>query len=125
MSDYSGNTKKINYNSNKKEFILEKNKELLSKIGVEIDQDKVAIDLKRTKSFFASLQEILQQKAEQLQKNLEEGKLDMEDVGLKLDEERVEVDLKKTKTFIETFGQKVENFLKELEESVRQIDNPK
>jgi len=115
----------IGYNRDKKESILEKNTEILNKIGVEIDQDKVAIDLKRTKSFFASLQEILQQKAEQLQKNLEEGKLDMEDVGLKLDEDRVEVDLKKTKTFIETFGQKVENFLKELEESVRQIDNPK
>jgi len=109
----------------KKESILEEKKEILNKIGVEIDQDRVAIDLNKTKSFFAALQEILQQKAQQLQKNLEEGKLDMEDVGIKLDEERIEVDLKKTKTFVETFGQKIENFLKELEESVKEIEKPK
>ncbi len=104
---------------------MENEQELLHRIGIEIDQNRVTIDLKKTKSFFTALQETLRQKAEQLQKNMEEGRLKMDEIGLKLDEERVEVDLQKTKTFIETFEQKINSFLQELDSSVRKLNEQK
>jgi len=63
---------------------MQENRDVLKKIGVEINDEKIAIDLKKTKSFFTMLQELLQQKAQDLQKNLEEGKLEIEDVGVRV-----------------------------------------
>jgi predicted nucleotidyltransferase len=101
---------------------MQENRDVLKKIGVEINDEKIAIDLKKTKSFFTMLQELLQQKAQDLQKNLEEGKLEIEDVGVRVDDEHVEIDLAKTKSFLETFGKETENFLSEIEKAARQIE---
>ena len=97
--------------------------DLFSKLGIDIGDEKINIDLAQTKSFFNALQETLQQKAEKLQKDISEGKVDLaDDVGIKVDNEQINIDLKKTKSFIETLGSKIQNFVADLEKSVKEIE---
>ena len=98
-------------------------KELFEKIGVNVSEDNINIDLGKTKDFFNSLQDTLQEKAETIEKDLSEGKVDLEDnMGIKVDGEHIDIDLKKTKSFIEEFGQKIEDFLGELDHVVGKLD---
>lgn len=97
--------------------------DLFSKLGIDIGDEKINIDLAQTKSFFSALQDILQQKAQKLQNDISEGKVDLsEDVGIKVDNEQINIDLKKTKSFIETLGSKIEGFVADIEQSVKEID---
>jgi len=99
------------------------NNDLFEKMGVEIGDGKLNIDLTQTKDFFNALRETFENTAQNLQKDLSEGKVDMaENVGIKIDKENINIDLEKTKTFVEGFGKKIENFLAELEKSVKDID---
>lgn len=98
------------------------NNDLFSKLGVEMDEGKLNIDLNQTRDFFNILKNTFESTAQNLQKDLSEGKVDMsENVGIKIDKENINIDLAKTKSFIESFGQKIEGFLKEIEQSVEDM----
>jgi len=100
----------------------DKNNDLLEKAGVEIGDGKLNIDLTQTRDFFNALRETFESTAQNLQKDLSEGKVDMaENVGIKIDKENINIDLEKTKSFVEGFGKKIESFLAELEKSVEDI----
>jgi len=98
-------------------------KELFKKIGLNVSDDNINIDLGKTKDFFNSLQDTLQEKAETIEKNISEGKIDLEDnMGIKVDGEHIDIDLKKTKNFIEEFGEKIEHFLGEIDHLASKLD---
>lgn len=100
----------------------ENNSDIFSKLGVEIGEGKLNIDLNQTKDFFNALRETFESTAQNLQKDLSEGKVDMaENVGIKIDKENINIDFNQTKDFVESFGKKIENFLAELEKSVEDI----
>ena len=102
--------------------MAEEREDLFKKIGVDISEEKINIDLGKTKAFFSTLQNVLQQKAEKIQQDISEGKIDLGDeVGIKVDNEQINIDLKKTKSFIETLGSKLENFIADLDRSVEDI----
>jgi len=99
------------------------NNDLFSKMGVDVGDGKLNIDLNQTKSFFNALKETFESKAEEIQKDISEGKVDMaENVGIKIDKENINIDLNQTKNFVESFGKKIEGFLAELEKSVEDIN---
>ena len=99
------------------------NNDLFSKMGVDVGDGKLNIDLNQTKDFFNALRETFESTAQNLQKDLSEGKVDMaENVGIKIDKENINIDLNQTKNFVENFGKKIEDFLSELEKSVKEID---
>jgi len=100
----------------------DKNNDLLEKVGVEIGDGKLNIDLTQTRDFFNALRNTFESTAQNLQKDLSEGKVDMaENVGIKIDKENINIDLTQTKNFVESFGKKIESFLAELEKSVEDI----
>ena len=104
-------------------YMTEQNKDLFEKIGVDIGDGKVNIDINKTKDFFNALKETFEGTAKNIQKDLSEGKVDMaENVGIKIDKENINIDLEKTKSFIEDFGKKIENFLCEIDKAVSNID---
>ena len=77
----------------------------------------------KTKEFFNSLQNTLQEKAETIEKDISEGKIDLgENVGIKVDDEHINIDLKKTKSFIEEFGLKIEQFLGEIDHVAEKLN---
>ena len=101
----------------------EQNNDLFKKLGVDIGDGKINIDMNQTKDFFSSLQSMFEKTAQNLQKDLSEGKVDMADnVGIKIDKDNINIDLEKTKSFIEELGKKVENFVAEIDKAVSRID---
>ena len=97
--------------------------DLFQKIGVDINHDKINIDLGKTKAFFESLQSMLKDKAENLQQDVAEGKIDLgEQVGIKIDNEHINIDLEKTKNFMADLGKRFENFLGEIDKAVEDIN---
>jgi predicted nucleotidyltransferase len=101
----------------------ENDNDLFSKLGVEMSDDKLNIDLNKTREFFDALKQTFENTAQNLQKDIAEGKVDMaENVGIKIDKENINIDLEKTKSFIESFGKKIESFVEEIEKSVKEIE---
>ena len=101
---------------------VQNDNDLFSKLGVDMGDGKLNIDLNQTREFFDALKQTFENTAQNLQKDLSDGKVDMaENVGIKIDKENINIDLEKTKSFVEGFGQKIENFLAELEKSVQDI----
>jgi uncharacterized protein YpuA (DUF1002 family) len=99
------------------------NNDLFSKMGVDVGDGKLNIDLNQTRDFFNALRETFESTAQNLQKDLSEGKVNMaENVGIKIDKENINIDLNQTKDFVESFGKKIEDFLAELEKSVNEMD---
>jgi len=102
--------------------MTEQNKDLFSKLGIDIDDNKINIDINHTKDFFITLKQTFETAAQNIQKDISEGKVDMsENVGIKIDKEKINIDLEKTKSFIENFGKKIESFISEIDKSVDEI----
>ena len=100
----------------------EQDKDLFQKIGIDIGNDKINIDINQTKDFFNSLIKTFESAAQNIQKDISEGKVDMaENVGIKIDKENINIDLEKTKSFMEDFAKKMENFILEIDKSVDNI----
>ncbi|MDQ1325487.1 MAG: hypothetical protein QG564_611 [Campylobacterota bacterium] len=96
------------------------NEELLSRVGLQIGDDKINIDLAKTKGFFGTLQKQFEETAQ----NISEGKIDMpQTVGIKVDEEQIHIELNKAKSFIEDLGKKIEKFLSEIDKAVDKLDH--
>ncbi len=102
---------------------MQEQNDLFQKIGVDINHEKINIDLGKTKAFFESLQSILTEKAQDLQQDIAEGKVDLgENIGIKIDNEHIDIDLGKTKSFMEDLGNKIAGFVNEIDDAVKNID---
>jgi uncharacterized protein YpuA (DUF1002 family) len=100
----------------------EQNNDLFKKLGVDIGDGKINIDMNQTKDFFNSLKTMFEGAAENIKSDLAEGKVDMaENVGIKIDKENINIDLEKTKSFIEELGKKIEGFIGEIDKAVDNI----
>lgn len=98
------------------------NNDLFKKLGVDIGDGKINIDMNQTKDFFNSLQSMFEGAAQNIQNDLKEGKVDMaENVGIKIDKENINIDLEKTKNFMSNLGKLVEGFLGEMDKSVQNV----
>ena len=97
-------------------------KNILSLLGINIEDEKIDIDLKQTKSFFENLQKSLEEKSKKLEQNIKEGKIDFQEAGLKVDKEKITIDLKQTKNFFEELSKKVENFVQDLDKSFKNLE---
>ncbi len=97
-------------------------KNILSLLGINIEDEKIDIDLKQAKSFFENLQKSLEEKSKKLEQNIKEGKIDFQEAGLKVDKEKITIDLKQTKNFFEELSKKVENFVQDLDKSFKKLE---
>lgn len=102
--------------------MAEQNKDLFSKLGIDIADNKIHIDINQTKDFFNILKKTFEAAAQNIQKDISEGRVDMsKNVGIKIDKENINIDLEKTKSFIEDFGKKIESFIGEIDKTVDDI----
>jgi len=103
--------------------MVEQEKDLFQKIGIDISNDKINIDITQTKDFFNTLMKTFEGAAQNIQKDISEGKVDMgENIGIKIDKENINIDLAKSKSFIEELGKKIEGFIGEIDKAVDNID---
>jgi len=102
--------------------MAEQDKDLSSKLGIDISDNKINIDLNQTRNFLNTIKQTFEDTAQNIQKDISEGKVDMaENVGIKVDKENINIDLGKTKSFVEDLGKKIESFLGEIDKAVDNI----
>ena len=102
--------------------MAEQDKDLSSKLGIDISDNKINIDLNQTRDFLNTIKQTFEDTAQNIQKDISEGKVDMaENVGIKVDKENINIDLEKTKNFVEDLGKKIEGFLGEIDKAVDNI----
>jgi histidinol dehydrogenase len=93
---------------------------IFSKLGIDIEDEKINIDLNKTKSFFDALQETLKEKSEKIQDDIAKGSVDLgENVGIKVDDQHINIDLGKTKSFIDDLGKKAESFVADIDDVLK------
>ena len=103
--------------------MAEQDKDIFQKMGIDINNEKINIDITQTKAFFNTMKHTFEEGAKKIEKDIHDGKVNMADnVGIKVDQENINIDLKKTKRFIEEFGKKIEGFLGEIDKAVENID---
>jgi len=108
-------------NKNEKE-----NQNISSDMGIDVSEDKIAIDTGKTKDFFGNIQQQIKDKAQNIGQNIQESSSDLaRNIGLKVDNEHIEVDLNQSRSFIEEIGMKIEHFLASLEKSVEDFAKKK
>jgi len=106
---------------------MENNQEdILKLLGIKIDDGKFELDINKTKSFFENLQTTVEQKVEDINRSIQEGKLDLKNsVGLKVQDQKIELDLNKTKNFLEELSNKAQNFVNMIDKSVSNFSSKK
>jgi uncharacterized protein YpuA (DUF1002 family) len=109
--------------SNKNEKI---NQNILSEMGIDVSENKIAINTGKTKDFFGNIQKQIKDSAQNIGQNMKEDGINLAtNIGVKLDDEHIEVDLHKSRNFIEEIGMKIEHFLASLEKSVEDLTTKK
>ena len=98
-------------------------KNILSMLGINIEDEKIDINLKQTKSFFENLQKSLEQKSKKVEQSIKEGKLELDELGIKANKEQITIDLKKGKSFLEELSKKIENFVQDLDKSFKSLED--
>ena len=106
-----------------KRFIgLDGDDDLLSKLGIDLNGEKINIDLGKTKGFFDAVGGMLASQAEKLQDDIKNGSVDLgENVGVKVDKEQINIDLGKTRSFIDDLGKKIAGFVDQIDDVVKDI----
>jgi len=108
---------------------MTQDKDLFSKLGIDVADGKITIDTNQTKNFFNAIKATFDSVAKDMEENIKKGKegdgVDMKNVGIKIDNDKIDIDLKKTRSFIEDLGKKAEGFLNEIDTSIKGISNPK
>ncbi len=106
-------------NNSKSKETPESEKELFSKMGIDIESERLSIDFAKTKEFFNGLKAKMEDTSKNIEKSLNEKALDLkENLGIKVDNEHIEVNFGEAKNFIADLGEKIEEFLASLERSV-------
>jgi histidinol dehydrogenase len=96
--------------------------DLFDRLGIDIGEERINIDLGKTKGFFDALQGILKTKAEKLQEDIASGSVGLgENVGIKVDNEQINIDLGKTKSFIDDLGSRIAGFASEIDQAVKDV----
>ena len=96
--------------------------DLLSRLGIDLNGEKINIDLGKTRGFFGAVGGMLASKAEKLQSDIADGSIDLgEKVGVKVDKEQINIDLGKTRSFIDDLGKKIAGVVDQIDDVVKDI----
>jgi hypothetical protein len=82
-------------------------KKLLELLGIEIDGKHISIDFEKAKSNLKNIKDKLDETAQKIKNDLNEGKIEIPAVGIDVTPQRFEVDIQKTKESIESLLEKL------------------
>jgi hypothetical protein len=85
--------------------------DILSKLGFDIKNQKISIDLNKTTNFLKKMEIEMHGKADELQHKIEKADINFtRDIGIDFSDDKIEIDLNKTKNMF----QQINIFMKEV-----------
>jgi len=81
----------------------EKEEDILNQFGFEIKDQKIIIDMNKTTHFFEMLEEKMESKAKEIEKQIQNSELNIteESVGVTINNDSISIDLNRTKGMFE------------------------
>jgi|GEM_PF-6523876 len=105
-------------NQSKSVTDIDEEKKLLQRLGIYIDDNKIAIDANKTKNFLESFAKSIEKSINLGVTKASQKAPTPDDLGIKVENEKVEIDLNKTKNFMMRWMKAIEVFAKELNTSL-------
>ena len=76
--------------------------DFLQQLGLEINGEKITIDINRTTEFMENLETKMQHKADEIEKKIEKSEIDFtEGMGIEITDDKVAIDLNKTRDMLQ------------------------
>ena len=105
---------------------MQNENKIFDALGIELEDGKLEIDFNKTKSFLQGLEGVVKQKAQEIKKQLDEGKIDLkQSAGVQVDKDHIEIDIQKGKSFIENLGSKIGSFFEEVQNELKEMTEDK
>ena len=101
----------------------EEKKSKFSHMGVTMEQGVITIDTNKTKDFLKELGQKMHVQIQQVSDDLQKGIIDSQEGGVKINNGNINIDLNKTQIFFDEWSKKVEGYVKEFDEMVKEIEN--
>jgi len=100
----------------------EKEKDKLSKMGVEMDNDVITIDTNKTKTFLKDLSKRMENQMEKISHDLDKGIIEAKEAGVDINNGQINIDLNKTQDLFESWGKKIQVFANEFDDVAKSLD---
>ena len=100
----------------------EKEKDKLSKMGVEMDNDIITIDTNKTKTFLKDLSKRMENQMEKISHDLDKGIIEAKEAGVDINNGQINIDLNKTQDLFESWGKKIQVFANEFDDVAKSLD---
>ncbi len=94
----------------------------LSKLGVTVEENKITLDIDKTKDFFETFAKDLNTKLKKITEKLQDESLMEKDAGIQVDETHINIDLNKTKDFLKEWKKKMQRFIKEFDDIAQELN---
>ena len=94
----------------------------LNTMGVDVDEGVISIDTNKTKDFFKTLSNTMNQKMKEVNDDMEKGIIDIKNAGIQINNEHINIDLNKTKELLNSWGEKMKSFVQEIDSLSKEID---
>ncbi len=91
-------------------------------LGITVDDGKIIIDTKQTKTFLHSIGEKMQKSFDKIEATLKREKIDSPDeTGIIITDTKMQIDLNKTRNFMERWMKSMESVVNELNKTMGEI----
>ena len=97
----------------------------LSQVGISVHNKEITINPEKAKDFFNTIGKKLEEKLNNLTKDLDKGMIEGQDTGVHIDETKINIDLNKTQDFLNAWGKKMQSFVEEIDNMAKSMDNTK
>ena len=98
-------------------------KDKLSQMGVNMDNDVITIDTNKTKTFLEDLSKKMEKQMQKISYDLDKGIIEAKDAGVNINNGHINIDLNKTQDLFESWGKKIQMFTNEFNDATKSLDN--
>ena len=98
-------------------------KDKLSQMGVNMDNDVITIDTNKTKTFLQDLSKKMEKQMQKISHDLDKGVIEAKEAGVDINNGHINIDLNKTQDLFESWSKKIQVFANEFDDAAKNLDN--
>jgi len=93
-----------------------------NKMGINVDQETITIDMNKTKDFFNNFGKQMDMKMKKMAEDMEKGIIENKEAGVEINQQHIHIDLNKTRDFLINWGQQLQVFVEEFDKMAKTLE---
>ena len=102
--------------------MLKKTAKKFNKMGLTIDKNLIILDTNKTTNFFQNLAKSLEDKFNQIHKELESSIGNPKKTGIDINKEHIQIDMNTSKKYLKELEKKMQGFVKEFDNIAKEFN---